>query len=197
VHHGFQFVHKRTIPPAALHFFPYDGKGFFCRQSVAVRTIRGKRVINILSFAIILCACDFNYIRRCDSQPICDTNRACFSSGDFSLAAFSELFGPGQVCYWKTWLLAVLKRKHPRPQIAVVDKLFWVLTRRVWSGWQQALTVVTPDTVVRWHREGFALYWRAISWPTVSEGFSACVAPTVSVTLVAIVLKPGADTSTS
>ena len=59
--------------------------------------------------------------------------------------------------------LAVLKRKHPRPQIAVVDKLFWVLTRRVWSGWKQALTVVTPDTVVRWHREGFALYWRAIS----------------------------------
>jgi len=57
-----------------------------------------------LSFAIILCACDFNYIRRCDSQPICDTNRACFSSGDFSFAAFSELFGPGQVCYWKTWL---------------------------------------------------------------------------------------------
>jgi hypothetical protein len=32
-----------------------------------------------LSFAIILCACDFNYIRRCDSQPICDTYRACFS----------------------------------------------------------------------------------------------------------------------
>ena len=59
--------------------------------------------------------------------------------------------------------LAVLKRKHPRPQIAVVDKLFWVLTRRVWSGWKQALTVVTPDTVVRWHREGFALYWRVIS----------------------------------
>ena len=59
--------------------------------------------------------------------------------------------------------LAVLKRKHPRPQIAVVDRLFWVLTRTVWSGWKQALTVVTPDTVVRWHRQGFALYWRAIS----------------------------------
>src|ERR1700739_3927389 len=59
--------------------------------------------------------------------------------------------------------IAVLKRKHPRPRIAVVDRLFWVLTRRVWAGWKQALTVVTPDTVVRWHREGFALYWRAIS----------------------------------
>ena len=58
---------------------------------------------------------------------------------------------------------AVLKRKSPRPRIAALDKLFWVPARRLWSGWQQALIVVTPDTVVRWHRTGFALYWRAIS----------------------------------
>ena len=34
---------------------------------------------------------------------------------------------------------------------------------RPWSGWKQALLIVTPETVVRWHRSGFALYWRAIS----------------------------------
>jgi transposase InsO family protein len=59
--------------------------------------------------------------------------------------------------------LTVLKRKRPRPRIAALDKLFWVLARRFWSGWKQALIVVTPDTVIRWHRAGFALYWRAIS----------------------------------
>jgi len=59
--------------------------------------------------------------------------------------------------------LTVLKRKRPRPRIAALDKLFWVLARRFWSGWKQALIVVTPDTVVRWHLAGFALYWRAIS----------------------------------
>jgi putative transposase len=59
--------------------------------------------------------------------------------------------------------LAVLKRKHPRPRLGVIDKLFWVLARRLWSGWKQALIVVNPETVVRWHRVGFALYWRAIS----------------------------------
>jgi len=59
--------------------------------------------------------------------------------------------------------LTVFKRKRPRPRIAALDKLFWVLARRFWSGWKQALIVVTPDTVVRWHRAGFALYWRAIS----------------------------------
>src|ERR1700675_689330 len=59
--------------------------------------------------------------------------------------------------------LAVLKRKRPRPRIAALDKVFWVFARRFWPGWKQALIVVTPDTVVRWHRAGFALYWRAIS----------------------------------
>src|ERR1022692_3748243 len=59
--------------------------------------------------------------------------------------------------------LSVFKHKHPRPHIASVDQVFWVLVRRFWSGWKQALIIVTPDTVVRWHRAGFAVYWRAIS----------------------------------
>src|SRR6267378_149980 len=59
--------------------------------------------------------------------------------------------------------LAVLKRRHPRPRLELLDKLFWVAVRRFWSGWKQALLIVSPETVVRWHRSGFALYWRAIS----------------------------------
>jgi putative transposase len=59
--------------------------------------------------------------------------------------------------------LSVLKRKRPRPRINLLDKLFWVLVRRLWSGWKHALIIVTPDTVVRWHRASFTLYWRAIS----------------------------------
>ncbi len=34
--------------------------------------------------------------------------------------------------------------------------------RRFWSGRKQALIIVSPETVVRWHRAGFRLYWRAI-----------------------------------
>src|SRR6266849_988737 len=59
--------------------------------------------------------------------------------------------------------LAVLKRKHPRPRLDVIDKLFWVFARRFWSGWKEVLIIVSPETVIRWHRSGFALYWRAIS----------------------------------
>src|SRR5882724_11703741 len=56
--------------------------------------------------------------------------------------------------------LAVLKRRHPRPRLELLDKLFWVAVRRFWSGWKQALLIVSPETVVRWHRAGSRLYWR-------------------------------------
>ena len=59
--------------------------------------------------------------------------------------------------------LAVLKRRHPKPRIGWLDKLFWVAVRRFWAEWKQSLIVVTPATVVRWHRVGFRLYWRLIS----------------------------------
>ena len=59
--------------------------------------------------------------------------------------------------------LAVFKRQRRRPRLGTMDKLFWVILRRFWSLWKEAVIVVTPDTVVRWHRGGFQLYWRLIS----------------------------------
>ena len=44
--------------------------------------------------------------------------------------------------------LAVLKRRHPRPSLGLSDKLFWLVARRFWSEWKQALIVVAPETVV-------------------------------------------------
>jgi len=59
--------------------------------------------------------------------------------------------------------LVALNRRFPRPRLTVFDKIFWVLARRLWSEWKQVLIVVTPETVVRWHRAGFRLYWKLIS----------------------------------
>jgi transposase InsO family protein len=42
--------------------------------------------------------------------------------------------------------LAVLKRKHPRPRLGPLDKLFWVLARRFWSPWKEMLVLVLPET---------------------------------------------------
>ena len=65
--------------------------------------------------------------------------------------------------------LTVLKRRR-RPTLRASDKLFWLLVRRVWKGWQQSLAIVTPATVVRWHRAGFRLYWVWLSQHRVRAG---------------------------
>jgi transposase InsO family protein len=59
--------------------------------------------------------------------------------------------------------LALLASRHPQPQLSAQDRLFWVVLRRFWSGWKQTLVIVQPETVVRWHRAGFKLYWKWIS----------------------------------
>ncbi len=56
--------------------------------------------------------------------------------------------------------LVVLNRNQKRPTIKTRDRLFWVGLSRIWSGWSDALFIVKPDTVVRWHKQGFRLYWR-------------------------------------
>lgn len=59
--------------------------------------------------------------------------------------------------------LVVLKRRHPRPALHLFDKLFWATVSWLWPQWKQSLIVVTPETVIRWHRAGFHKYWRLIS----------------------------------
>ena len=55
--------------------------------------------------------------------------------------------------------LLVLHAQRPRPWLGSLDRLFWVALRRLWFGWRKPLVVVTPETVVRWHRNGFRWYW--------------------------------------
>lgn len=59
--------------------------------------------------------------------------------------------------------LAALKQKRPRPRITASDRLFWSVLRRCWPGWRKALFIVRPETVVRWHRAEFKLYWKWLS----------------------------------
>ena len=37
------------------------------------------------------------------------------------------------------------------------------MLRRLWPRWKHALILVQPETVVRWHRAGFKLYWTWLS----------------------------------
>lgn len=55
--------------------------------------------------------------------------------------------------------LAVLKENGPRPQLRRADRFFWMLVSRLWPRWRDALHLVRPETVIRWHREGFRYHW--------------------------------------
>src|SRR5260370_561562 len=39
------------------------------------------------------------------------------------------------------------------------DRVFWVWLAHQWAGWRGALHVVRPQTVIRWHRQGFRAFW--------------------------------------
>ena len=59
--------------------------------------------------------------------------------------------------------LLALDAQQPRRRLTALDKLFWVALRTFWSGWRKPLVLVTPRTVVNWHRAGFRLYWIWVS----------------------------------
>ena len=65
-------------------------------------------------------------------------------------------------------LSTVLQKR--RPLIGPADRAFWVVLRRLWSRWADAVVIVKPETVIGWHRAGFALYWTWLSKRGKSPG---------------------------
>ena len=63
--------------------------------------------------------------------------------------------------------LAVCMRSRRRPPLRDSDRRFWSALARGWAGWRDALTVVQPDTVVRWHRTAWRQYW---TWKSRRRG---------------------------
>jgi len=60
--------------------------------------------------------------------------------------------------------LSVLRRRVPsRPRLTAADRLLFVWLCRLFPSLKSAITIVQPDTVLRWHRSGFGLYWRSRS----------------------------------
>jgi hypothetical protein len=62
----------------------------------------------------------------------------------------------------------VLRRTGPRrPAFSRADRLIFVSLCRWLPDVRSALAILTPDTVMRWHRVGFRAYWR---WKSRSRG---------------------------
>ena len=62
--------------------------------------------------------------------------------------------------------LTVLRRKvRGRVLLASGDRLFLILLYRWFPLVLEAVTIIQPATLVRWHRDGFRRYWRWKSYP--------------------------------
>src|SRR5438034_9424654 len=57
--------------------------------------------------------------------------------------------------------LIVLQRKvRGRVQFTNSDRLFFIQLYRWFPSVLQAMKIIRPETLVRWHRAGFRRYWR-------------------------------------
>jgi putative transposase len=62
----------------------------------------------------------------------------------------------------------VLRRdQRSRVRLTRLDRALWVLLYRLWSRCLDAVVIVKPETVVRWHRRGFRAFW---SWKSRPRG---------------------------
>jgi len=55
--------------------------------------------------------------------------------------------------------LALIRRRAKRPRFGQLDRLFRMWLSQRWARWREALHIVQPQTVIRWHRQGFRAFW--------------------------------------
>ena len=66
--------------------------------------------------------------------------------------------------------IVVFKRHAKRPRLQKSDRLFWIWLSALWKEWRFVLTIVKPETVIKWHRQGFRHLWR---WTVFLDQHSA------------------------
>ena len=56
--------------------------------------------------------------------------------------------------------LTIQQRTIQRPKLKNKDRIFWSWLSQIWPDWKSNLIIVKPETVIKWHRQGFKLCWR-------------------------------------
>jgi len=62
-------------------------------------------------------------------------------------------------------LIVLRRRPHGRVRLTNHDRLFFIQLYRWFPAILKVLTIIRPETLVRWHRAGFRGYWRWKSRP--------------------------------
>ncbi len=65
--------------------------------------------------------------------------------------------------------LIILSRQVKRPVFKKTDRMLLVLLARAVQTWKQALFIIQPETLLRWHRQGFRLFWKYKSRATAPK----------------------------
>lgn len=56
--------------------------------------------------------------------------------------------------------LIVLHRQIKKPRLTATDRLWFLLLASRLPHWKKALLIFQPETLLRWHRQGFRLFWK-------------------------------------
>jgi transposase InsO family protein len=56
--------------------------------------------------------------------------------------------------------LIVLHRRNKTPRLTWRERMSLLFLARWVPNWKQVLQIIKPDTLLRWHREGFRLFWK-------------------------------------
>ena len=76
------------------------------------------------------------------------------------LAWNSQARRDAEILYLRQQLI-VLKRTAPaRPRLKAIDRLIFLSLYRLFPSVIDASIIFKPDTLLRWHRTGFRLFWR-------------------------------------
>jgi len=59
--------------------------------------------------------------------------------------------------------IEILHRTCPKVKTKKTDRLFFGFMKNFLSTWKENLFIVKPETLIKWHREGFRIYWKWIS----------------------------------
>jgi hypothetical protein len=56
--------------------------------------------------------------------------------------------------------IEILQRTSPKIKIKITDRIFFSLMKDLLSNWKERIFIVKPNTIIKWHREGFRIYWK-------------------------------------
>ena len=93
--------------------------------------------------------------------------RLCFALAVLVSPFKSKLRLEAEHAVLRHQLIVLRRRLHGRVRLTNNDRWFLIQLYRWFPSILQVLTIIRPETLVRWHRAGFRRYWR---WKSNARG---------------------------